>query len=85
MARPASASCSIEVLKAPSLRVTAWRSSGLWVTSQPISRPMAAASPMAAEQNWRTSSSSSRRSMVAPVIAETGFMVRLPHSLYQMS
>src|SRR5204863_342454 len=45
----------------------------------------AASSAMAREQTARTSSSSSTRSMVAPVSAETGFMVMLPHSLYQTS
>ena len=47
--------------------------------------PMALASSMAAEQKSRTSGSSSIRSMVAPVNADTGFIVRLPHNLYQMS
>ena len=47
--------------------------------------PTAAASRIAAEQKARTSSSSSTRSVVAPVSAETGFIVMLPHSLYQMS
>jgi len=47
--------------------------------------PMAAASAMAREQKARNRASSSTRSMVAPVRAETGFMVMLPHSLYQMS
>ncbi len=40
---------------------------------------------MAAEQKSRTSGSASTRSAVAPVRAETGFMVMLPQSLYQMS
>ena len=52
---------------------------------QPRSVPIAAASRIAAVQNSRTSGSASTRSMVAPVIADTGFIVRLPHSLYQMS
>ena len=70
---------------APSLAVIAWRSSGLCSMAQPISAPIAAASRIAAEQNARTSGSPSMRSIVAPVIADTGFIVRLPHSLYQMS
>ena len=47
--------------------------------------PIRAASLIAAEQKSRTSGSPSMRSTVAPVIALTGFIVRLPQSLYQMS
>jgi len=46
--RPASTSWSMEVLKAPSFRVTALRSSPLWLIGQPILAPMAAASAMMA-------------------------------------
>ena len=46
---------------------------------------MALASSIACEQNARTSGSASMSAMVAPVIADTGFIVRLPHSLYQTS
>jgi hypothetical protein len=53
--------------------------------AQPMRSPMADASRIAAEQNSRTSGSASTRSTVAPVIADTGFIVRLPHNLYQMS
>ena len=53
--------------------------------AQPIRAPIAEASRIAAEQNVRTSGSASIRSPVAPVSADTGFIVRLPHSLYQMS
>jgi len=83
--RPASASCSIEGRKSPSLRVTACRSSGVWSIGQPIRAPIARASSMADEQNATTSSSASTGPIDAPVTAETGFMVRLPHSLYQTS
>ena len=51
----------------------------------PITDPIAAISFMAAEQKARTSGSSSTWDDAAPVIAEIGFIVRLPHSLYQMS
>src|SRR5712692_3504882 len=47
--------------------------------------PIAAASSIAAEQKARTSGSSRMRSPVAPVSADTGFIVRLPQSLYQIS
>ncbi len=40
---------------------------------------------MAAETNASTSGSSSTRSVGAPVIADTGLIVMLPHNLYQMS
>src|SRR5215469_11877587 len=83
--RPASASCSIEGRKSPSLRVTACRSSGTSAIGQPIRVPISRASSMAAEQNACTRSSSRTWPAVAPVIAQTGFMVRLPHSLYQTS
>jgi hypothetical protein len=46
--------------------------------------PMAAASSMASSRSPQQRVGQ-HRSMVAPVIAETGFIVRLPHSLYQMS
>ncbi len=46
---------------------------------------MMEASAIAARQKSRTSGSSRTRSAVAPVSAETGFIVRLPQSLYQMS
>ena len=85
MARPASTSCCIEVRKAPSLRVTAWRSSGVCATAQPMRAPIAAASCIAAVQKASTSGSAMMRSTLAPVIADTGFIVMLPHSLYQMS
>ena len=52
---------------------------------QPMRAPIAAASRIAAEQKPRTSGSPSTRSAVAPVSALTGFIVMLPHSLYQMS
>ena len=39
--REASTSCSMEVLNAPSLRVTSWRSSGDSVTAQPMRSPTA--------------------------------------------
>lgn len=52
---------------------------------QPKRAPMAAASRIAAEQNSRTSGSARMRSPVAPVSALTGFIVMLPHSLYQIS
>ena len=63
----------------------AWRPCGLCATGQPMRAPMAAASSMTAEQKASTSGSASTRSMVAPVIAATGFIVMLPHNLYQMS
>ena len=47
---PASTSCSIEVLNAPSLRVTALRSSPLCSIGQPILAPIAAASRITARQ-----------------------------------
>ena len=61
------------------------RTSGGWSMGQSMRCPMRAASSMATEQKWRTSGSARMRSTVAPVRAETGFMVRLPQSLYQMS
>jgi len=51
--------CSIEVLKAPSLRVIWWRSSGVWSIVQPMRAPTAAASAIAAVQKPRASGSSS--------------------------
>ena len=83
--RPAVASCSIEGVKSPSLRVTACRSSGVCAIGQPIRAPISRASSIAAEQNATTSSSDRTGPMLAPVTAATGFMVRLPHSLYQTS
>jgi len=47
--------------------------------------PIADASSMHADRNPRTKSSSRMRSAVAPVIADTGFIVMLPQSLYQTS
>src|SRR5215472_8631198 len=84
-ARPASASCSIEVRKSPSLRVTSLRSAGVWSIGQPIRAPISRVSSMADSQNARTRSSSRTWPAVAPVSADTGFTVRLPHSLYQTS
>ena len=52
---------------------------------QPSFAPIACASSIAAEQKSRTWRSSSMRSPVAPVIADTGFIVMLPQSLYQTS
>ena len=52
---------------------------------QPIRAPISRASSMAAEQNATTSSSACTGPIDAPVTAESGFMVRLPHSLYQTS
>ena len=83
--RPASASWSIEGRTSPSLRVTACRSSGVCSIGQPIRAPISRASSMAAEQNATTRSSARTWPMVAPVTAQTGFIVRLPHSLYQTS
>ena len=84
-ARPCSASTSIEVLNAPSWRVTAMRASGVCSIGQPMRAPMAAASAMPRAMKARTSSSSRMASQAAPVSAETGFMVMLPQSLNQMS
>ena len=72
-------------LKLPSLRVIAWRSSGCCSIVQPICAPTADASRIAAVQNPSTNGSSSTRSVGAPVIADTGLIVMLPHNLYQMS
>ncbi len=83
--RPASASCSIDVLKLPSWRVTAMRSSPDCAIGQPIRAPTAAASAIARSMNACTSGSSRIRSVVAPVSAEIGLVVMLPHNLYQMS
>ena len=47
--------------------------------------PISAASRIAALQNASTSGSAMMRSTLAPVSADTGFIVMLPHSLYQMS
>ena len=63
----------------------ACRSSGACSMAQPMRAPTAAASRIAAEQKARTSGSARMRSAVAPVIAETGFSVMLPHSLNQMA
>jgi hypothetical protein len=82
---PASASWSIEVFIAPSFLVTALRSYGLSSMGQPIFAPIAAASVITPRQKALTRSSSRIRSDVAPVSTETGFMVMLPQSLYQMS
>ena len=60
-------------------------SSGDCVIGQPMAAPTAAASSMIAEANARASGSSRIRSQLAPVKAEIGFMVMLPHSLYHMS
>ena len=84
-ARPASASCSIEVLKPPSWRASARRSSPDWPIGQPICAPINAASCIVRSTKACTSGSSSRRSVAAPVRALTGFIVMLPHSLYQMA
>jgi hypothetical protein len=62
---PASTSRSIEVLKAPSWRVTALRSSPLCEIGQPIFAPIAAASRMIARQKPLTSGSS--RMVVTPL------------------
>jgi hypothetical protein len=82
---PASTSCSIEVRNAPSLRVTAWRSSGVCAIGMPMCSPMALASSMMRETKSRTSGSSKITSVVAPVKALMGLMVMLPQSLYQTS
>ena len=84
-ARPTSRSASIEVLKAPSLRVTAWRCSGVCSIGMPMARPICCASSITALTKPRTSGSSRMRSAVAQVSAEIGFMVMLPQSLNQMS
>ena len=73
------------VLKLPSLRVTAWRSSGGCSMGMPKAAPMACASTITALQKPRTSGSSRIRSHGAPVSADTGFIVRLPHSLNHTS
>src|SRR5258705_8645255 len=52
---------------------------------QPMRSPMAAASAMIASVKRSSSGSSRRRSQVAPVSADIGFMVMLPQSLYQTS
>jgi hypothetical protein len=52
---------------------------------QPRRAPIAAASAMQRRMKPRTSGSSLMASVSAPVNAETGFIVMLPHSLYQSS
>ena len=52
---------------------------------QPMRAPISAASAMQRSMKPRTSGSSRMRSVSAPVSAETGFIVMLPQSLYQMS
>ena len=83
--RPASTSCSIDERNAPSLRVIRWRSSGVVPIGRPMRAPTAAASRIVALTKSRTSGSSMIRSVVAPVIAEIGLIVMLPHSLNQTS
>jgi hypothetical protein len=82
---PASTSCSIEVLKAPSLRVTWCRSSGCCAIGMPMRCADLARLQHHAEMKPRTRSSFRIRSVVAPVMALIGLTVMLPHSLYQAS
>ena len=84
-ARPASTSCSIEVLKAPSFIVMACRSSGCWSIGMPMAAPMALASSITLDTKLRTRGSPKIRSVVAPVKALMGLTVMLPQSLYQTS
>ena len=60
--RPASTSCSIEVLNAPSRAVTAIRSSPLSLIGQPIAAPTAASSAMPSSIHARHSGSARIRS-----------------------
>src|SRR5660398_269390 len=82
---PASTSCSIDVLNAPSRRVRAFRSSPLCSMGQPIWAPMRPASAIMSRVKRPTRGSSRMRSQVAPVRADMGFIVMLPSSLYQIS
>ena len=83
--RPASTSCSIDVLNAPSRAVTAIRSSPLSLIGHPTSAPIAASSAMPSSIQARHSGSARMRSQLARVSADSGLIVALPHNLYQIA
>ena len=77
--RPRSTSSSIEVLNAPSSRVTSCRASGCWSTRQPIRSPTSPprASPPSETEHQVVGH---HRSLVALVSAATGFVVNCPRA-----
>src|SRR5690606_28227821 len=83
--RPASRSCSIDVLNAPSCSASLSLSSAVVSKRTPNAAATRAASSIRSRSRRRTSGSARRRSVVAWVSTLTGLTERLPQSLSQMA